>query len=360
MVKTKASLALLLAAVLAGCGLARGADALRSEQISLAAGAPGRCLSLGVSGDQLCAVFSDAETTTLKLVRLPLGPHLPVTPPAAEVIDRIDIAPPLSPSFGANVLCATDTAFSVLYLSRQVEEKQVLKLATRAEDTQSWTLDILEPAGDPVALLPAEKGGLSLFWAAGSLLTREYPASLPAASLADGFRLLSRASAFSPAGFTAFDAGSRTLLQVSRTGEGFAARAIAGASPVQSSARLPDGRLAVLTWDPGARRLLLLEEKRGGEGMTRTTVTLCDETTCVALMPVRDGYLFLFDETRRGDLGGPQHVLSLISRQGLRYRKTVLLSGAPVEGFAAVMAKDAVYILAVQAGLKMIRAGVSP
>jgi hypothetical protein len=359
MVKTKASLVLFCAALLAGCGASGSLFSLPPEQLAIPAGAPGRFLSLGISGGELCAVFSDAESTTLKLLRVPLGPHLPQAAPAASVIDRIDIAPPLSPTFGAHVLSATDNAISVLYLVRQGEDKSVLKLATKARDAENWTLDIVEPAGDPVAILPSDKGSLSLFWSAGSLLTRGYPDASPALSLVGGFLSSGRASVLGPAGFTAFDGASRRLLQVSRGGAGFETRIIPGGTAVQSSMLLPDGRLAVLSWDAAARRLLLLEDQREGDAMTRTTVTLCDETAAVALLPSRDGYLFLFDESRRGGGGGPRHALSLIARQGVRYRKTVLLSGPErIEGFAAVKVDDALYVIAVQGGVKLLRAAV--
>jgi hypothetical protein len=312
-----------------------------------------------VSGDELYAVFSDAESTTLRLAEVPLGPHLPATPPAAAVIDRIDIAPPLSPSFGAHVLSVNGNVVSILYLARQGEEKSVLKLATKASGAESWTLDIVEPSGDPVALLPSDRGSLSLFWAAGSLLMRGYPDASPAATLVSRFQSLARASVFGPTGFTAYDGASQSLLELTRSGGSYTPRVIAGAGAVQSSALLPDGRLAVLTWDAAARRLLLLEEPRKGDAMTRTTVTLCDETTTVALLPVRDGYLFLFDESRRGAVGGPQHVLSMISRQGMRYRKTVLLAGAErIEGFSAARAADGLYVLALQGGVKLLRVPV--
>jgi hypothetical protein len=358
MVKTKASLALCCAILLSACPTGTGIS-LHPERLSLPAGAPGRFLSLGVSGSELCAVFPDAESTTLKLVRIPLGPHLPATAPPSVVIDKIDFAPPLSPTFGAHVLSVSDTAISVLYLARQGEDKSVLKLATKADDGQSWTLDIVEPTGDPVALLPGDKGGLSLFWASGALMTRGYPDSLPALSLVSGFQSLARASVFGPTGFTAFDGATRQLLRISRSGSSYSSRVIAGGAAVQSSALLPDGRLAVLCWDAAARRLLLIEEQQGDAPLSRTTVTLCDETTNVALVPTRDGYLFLFDESRRGGVGGPRHVLSLISRQGLRYRKTVLLEGVErIDGFSAVKTDDALYVMAVQGSVTLLRVAI--
>jgi hypothetical protein len=360
MVKTKASLLLCCAVLCAGCGASGAPFSPHPEVLAIPAGAPGRFLSLGIARDQLCAVFSDAESTTLKLIRVPLSPHLPATPPNAVVIDRIDSAPPLSPSFGAHVLSVSDAAVSILYLARQGEEKSVLKLATKAIDAPQWTLDVMEPPGAPLAILPAEKGALSLFWASGSLWMRGYPDSTSAQALAGAFEPRSRASVFAPFGFTAFDGGSNELWKISRSGGGFSSKVVPGAYAVHSSALLPDGRLAVLSWDAEARRLILLEERQAGGAMSRTTVTLCDETTNVALLPVHDGYLFLFDESRRGGVSGPQHTLSLISRAGARYRKTVLLSGThSIDGFSAVRAGEALYVIAVQGGVKLLRVDIS-
>jgi hypothetical protein len=299
------------------------------------------------------------------MMKVPVGPHLPGTAPRPLVIDKIDTAPPLSPSFGAHSLTANETGMSVLYLARQSEEKSVLKLATRSRDTDQWTLDIVEPSGDPVAVLPAEKDSLALFWGAGSLLTRSSPEHAPALPLLGGFQLVEHAHVYAPTGFTVYDGASSRLLDVRRSTEGYTTRPISGGGPVHSSLLLPDGRLALVTWDAAARRLFLLEEQNGGKSdFSRETVTLCDETTGVAVLPVsgRPAYLFLFDEARRSGTGGPQHALSLIAPGigtgaiGSRYGKTTLLSGPEsVQGFAAVQAQGALYVLALQGGLKLLR-----
>jgi hypothetical protein len=365
MVKTKAPLLLCLVALLAGCTASLQPFSPPKEILAIPAGAPGRFLSLALAGDSLLAVFCDAGSTALEMLRVPVGPHLPATAPPPTVIDRIDTAPPLSPSFGAHVLAVSDTALSVLYLARQNEEKSVLKLATRSFDAGQWNLDVVEPPGDPVAILPGDKGALTLFWAAGSLLTRSSPDRAPAQTLRGGFQLVDQAHVYAPTGFTAYDGATHSLLDVHRDGDGFGTRVIAGAGPVHSSLLLPDGRLALLTWDAAARRLYLLEQKKGASDFSRETVTLCDETGTVALLPVvgRTSYLFLFDEARRSGTGGPQHVLSLIApglgALGSRYGKTTLIAGPEnIEGFAAVQAPGSLYVLVLQGGLKLLRVGL--
>jgi hypothetical protein len=360
MVKLKPFLVLSLAALVAACGASAGPFAPTPEVVPVPAGAPGRALSIGIADGQVFAVFSDAASTTLKLLRLPLSDHLPGTLPAAEVIDKIDGAPPLSPRFGANVMAVSDSEVGVLYLARQAEDKMVLKLATRAPEAAQWTMDIIEPPGEPLAILPAGSGALSVFWGASSLMSRDSPGNAAAQVLADSFTPVDRASVSGPAAFTAWDRASRSLVSVSRNGEGYVTRAIAGAGAVQASLVLPDGRLAVLTWEEGSQRLLLLEEKPGG-AMERTTVTLCDETSTVAILPARSGYLFLYDEAQKGAVGGPRHALSLLSRVGGRYRKTTLLSGAgPIEAFAAARTADALYVVVLQGGIKLVRVAVPP
>jgi len=165
-----------------------------------------------------------------------------------------------------------------------------------------------------------------------------------------------------------YDAASRSLIVVSGSDTGFISRELAGAAAVHSSLLSSDGQLAVLTWDAQTRRLSLLEERSGAARISRSTITLSERTGTVALLtaPGRSTYMFLFDEERQ--LGGirAQHQLSIIAPGyllgaiGTRYRKAALLSGTePIEGFAAVETQDALYVLALQGGLKLLRLGLA-
>jgi hypothetical protein len=124
----------------------------------------------------------------------------------------------------------------------------------------------------------------------------------------------------------------------------------------------------VLTWDAKASRLVLLEEGPDSERFARTTVTLSEDTNAVALLPSRvpSTHMFVFDEARQ--LGGShvQYALSaiapgtLLGAPGQRYRKATLLSGdEPIEGFAALEAHGALYVLALQGSLKLLRVALN-
>ena len=108
MVKTTSlSTLMLLAALtimLGGCA-ARGPFArVTPESLVLSRGPASSFLSLAELSGTLYAVYADRATTTLDLVEIPGGPHLPATAPAPEVIDKVDVVPPLSPAFGDHVL----------------------------------------------------------------------------------------------------------------------------------------------------------------------------------------------------------------------------------------------------------------
>jgi hypothetical protein len=364
MVKTKATLLLALVVLVAGCTERQQGFLLHPEILPVPGNSHGRFVSLAVAGADLVAAFSERETTTLRFMRLPLGAHLPAEAPAAAIVDKIDVSPPLSPTFGAHVLSAHGDTVDILYLDRESEDRFVLKLASRSVDAPQWNLDVLEPAGQPLAVLPAANGTVSVFWAADSLFSRRLPGASPLLTLRSTFQQAGQASVYGPGGFTAFDAASRSLIVVSGSETGFIARELTGATAVQSSLLGSDGLLAVLTWDARTRRLVLLEQRSEMEKISRTTVSLSEGTGTVALLPApaRSTYMFLFDEERQ--LGGirAQHQLSIIGPGyrlgaiGARYRKATLLSGMePIEGFAAVETQDALYVLVLQGGLKLLR-----
>ena len=368
MVKIKACVLMALAVLLSCCTARQDGYLLHPETLLIEARPSGRFLSLAVAGTNLLAVFSDRETTTLKLMTIPLGPHLPSEAPTAEIVDKVDVSPPLSPTFGAHMLTVRGNAVDILYLCRGSDDRSILKLASRSLEARQWNLDVLEPPGEPLAALPDEKGAVSVFWAAGSLLSRVLPGASVVSTLRSTFQLSGQASVFGEDGFTVYDAASRSLLVVKRSESGYLSREFPGASAVQSSLLSPDGLLAVLTWDAPTRRLSLLEQKPDTEKVSRTTVTLSEGTGKVALLssPVRSMYVFLFDEQRQTGGIRAQYQLSVIAPGtflgafGARYRKGTLLSGPePVEGFAAVEAPDALYVLALQGGLKLLRVALA-
>ena len=118
--------------------------------------------------------------------------------PAPLLLDKVDAAPPLSPTFGEHAAAAAGGVFGVLYIDREREDKSVLKLAIGAPGAAEWRMDILEPFGRPVALLPSPDGRFGSLWAGqAGLLYR--PSSGPDQVLradfqarGEGFRLRRR------------------------------------------------------------------------------------------------------------------------------------------------------------------------
>jgi len=360
MVKMRVAL-FLLATVLAGC-TSRQIMNLPTETLYFAGEASGGAVSLSLTGRTLLGVYSNRSTATLDSVEVPVGEHLPLDV-QTRVVDIVDFAPPLSASFGRHVLAAAAGTAALLYEDRTAAENTILKLATREIGAERWTLNVLEPPGEPLAVLPSPAGGFDAFWAAGGLLWR---------SSAGASQPLARA--FKPAGsprmheggFTVYNADDGALNAVQRAAGGFAVRRFDGAGPVQSSLESPEGVLSVLSWDASTRRLLLLEEAHNGRGPARTTVTLCDDTRTVALLPgpSADTHLFLFDESQ-STAGGRRYRVSLVAasaavgKPGKSYRKSVLHEGAqPIEGFAALETPDALYVLVQSGGMSLIRAGI--
>ena len=369
MVKTKklfaACAALAAALALGGCSTRGLVVDLKPESLELAPGPAGAFLSLAVDSGSLYAVYADPSTATLNLVDLPLGPRLPSQAPAAQVIDKVDVAAPLAPFFGENVLCADHGTVGVLYLDRETDTRNVLKLAWRAGADGPWNLDVMEPPGDPLSLEPDGKGGFSAAWTSGIVSCRndlgQVTVPVPPISL----RLIGRAGQTGPgAGFTAYDSLASVLLALRWNGSGFDTQAIPGATPVHASLRSAAGRLDVLSWDPAGRRLLLRREQRSPGEFTTQTVTVCDGTGTVALLPGAgdSSFLFLFDETRSPGAGRLQSQVSVIApgnllgTGGSRYRKGVITRGEPrIGGFAAARTPDSLYVLVSQGDLRLLR-----
>jgi hypothetical protein len=372
MVKTSTlstvALAGLCAFAVSGCAIRGPFIDVKSESLEVLRTPAAPFLSLASAGGRVYGVFADRSTTTLDFFAVPDGPHLPSAAPVAEVIDKVDIAAPLSPAFGEHVFSAVGGTEAVLYLDRKSDAKSVLKLATRAPGDAQWSLDILEPSGDPLALVADEAGGFATAWSGGLLSYR--PSRGPAADVVPAvpFQLQGRPSLDGAGGFTAFDALTAQLLFMRWSGAGFTTRVVPGGSRVQASLRSASGKLRVLTWDARARRLMLMQESPDGTFKTGT-VTVCDGTGGVAILPGRDDStsMLLFDETRSLGAGRVVSQVSLIAPgsllggRGTRYRKAVLASGdARIDGFAAARSADALYVLVSQGSLKLLRIPLTP
>jgi len=364
MVKIKASLLGACIALLAGCAGRQLLD-VHPERLTIPAVAPGGRVSLALTDTSLLGIFSDTATTTLDQLAMPISEHLPGQPPAVSVIDKIDGSPPLSASFGEHVLLVHDGMASVLYQDRVNDVKMILKLGSRPIAGTQWYVDTLEPPGLPVALLAGDKGSTSAFWSSGGLAARMAPTA--ATTIVRPLSASLPGSIAGPAAFTAYDEDTHTLLLARRASDTLAVVPVEGGARIQSSLADARGRVTVLAWNDGTRRLQLLEERASPGKFSTTTVTLCEGTTHVQILPGDAGgtYLFLFDESvRRG--GATVHQLSLIAPSsqfgvlGGRYRKAVLFSAEDqIKGFSAARTANALYVLVAGRDLSVLRVGLN-
>jgi hypothetical protein len=253
MVKIKTAFLCACLALVAGCAGRQLVD-VHPQRIAIPGIVPGARATLALADAALIGVFSDTATTTLDQAVIPLGDHLSSQAPVVSVIDKIDSSPPLSPSFGEHVLLVHDGVASILYQDTKHESKMVLKLASRPLLSTQWYLDILEPAGFPVAILPGDKGSASEFWAAGGLLSKT--GGLTPQSLIEPFSASLPGSVAGAAAFTVYDDDTRTVFLIRRAAQSFSATPLLGATRVQSSCEALNGRVAILTWIEDTRRLL--------------------------------------------------------------------------------------------------------
>jgi hypothetical protein len=361
--------ALAVAAALSGCSAGGRLVGLQPESLQLSSGPTGPSMSLAVESGTLYSVFADRATTGLDMVSIAAGPHLPESAPAAQLIDRVDVAPPLSPFFGEHVFATGGGKMALLYLDRETDTKNVLKLASRPLDAAQWDMAVLEPAGDPLALQPDGKGGFAAAWSSGLLSYRGADGQVVPGFPELPLRLEGRSGPDGQDGFSAYDGLASALLWLRWNGTGFTAQPVPDGGPVNASLRSPSGRLSVVSYIPKARRLLLHQESEPSRTFSTVTVTVCDGTSCVALLPGASDstFLFLFDETRTVGAGRTIYQLSLIApasllgARGARYRKAALAAGdVRVDGFAAVRTADALYVLVSQGNLKLLRFPLSP
>jgi len=372
MVKTRTVLALLLplavAAVLPGCSSRGRLVGVHPESLQLSAGATGGTLSLAADGGTLYAVFADRATAGLDLLTIPAGAHLPASAPEPELIDKVDISPPLSASFGEHVLATGGGRLAVLYLDRKSDSQSVLKLASRAPGAAQWDLDVLEPTGVPLALVPDGTGAFAAAWSSGLLSYRSGRGQVQAVVPPLPLQPDGRPGSDGQGGFTTYDKLASVLLWLRWNGTGFSAQPVPRGGTVSAALRSPGGRLAVTSYNPRERRLLLYQEPADGTTFSAQTVTVCDGTTGVAVLPGSSdtSFVFVYDETRTIAAGRTAYQLSVIApgpllgALGGRYRKAVLAEGDQrIDGFAAARTADALYVLLSQGGLRILRIPLS-
>lgn len=353
--------AALVAAAVWGSG-AREPVALAAEVMSFPGlRAPPR-LSLVRRGASVAVICADRETTSLRVIEVPLAAALPATAPKPSFVDKVDTIPPLSGSFGLHAAAAVGGRLRILYLDRENEDRQLLKSVT--EDPSGWVLELVEPLGSPIAVIAGPGGKPLDAWAPGPLLLRG--ADGVERTVRQGFAARGQAAVLDPdrdggpSGFACWDDAARELLVVRTGPDGVRVSTAPAAGPVFAVAEAPDGTLAVATWDPDSRRILLLQSDAAA-AFRQTTVTRCDGTHDLFLSWTPAGWLFVYDEVKPAPLGRWEWELGVLSPQPravgqTRYRRSVVSSGTePIAGFRALVAAGSLYLLELRAGLRLLR-----
>jgi hypothetical protein len=350
----------------AGGGLgARESPVLSPAAMTFPGVRPSSFVSLFLRGESITVVYADRDTTSLRVVDVPVSGALPAEAPRAVFVDRVDIAPPLSGSFGLHASAVVDGKLRLLYVDREKEDRQLLKLVT--EDDGRWRLELVEPFGSPVAVLAGVDGKPLYVWAPGALLLRGAAEDrlLRESCLPRGQAVpFEAANGTGPAGVGFWDDASGELVVESPGPDGVRSAVVPGAGPVFALAETPDRGLAATTFDPGSQRILLLERDAGEGSFRQATVTVCDGTNGLFLSWTQHGWLFVYDEVRPAPLGRWSWELAMLSpepRAGgrARYRRSVLSSDPrPLAGFRALITGGSLFVLEMRDGLRLLKTSV--
>jgi hypothetical protein len=309
-------------------------------------------VSLAESGGWLYAVFTDWESAALLVEEIPAQAPLPVAAPQPSLVDKVDVSPPLTGALGENTAGAFAGAVHVLYVDRQREDKRILKWATRADGSR-WSIDVLEPPGTPVALLPGEAGPVA-FWAADGMLLSASGGKPP--WVVEAPFLPAGAATAAGGGFTAYDAASGLLLWLSPGLAGWRLESVPGGRAVHGAALTPTGGLSVVTYVPETHRVILLEQPPPGGRWKSTTVTISEGTRFVYLAPFDGRYIFLYDSMEGARSGDRLANVSLLVPEGRRYSRRILWTGEkPLAGVSALLDGRTVYLLCAGETVQLLR-----
>jgi hypothetical protein len=313
----------------------------------------GPSVSLCQAGGSLYAVYTEWDSGTLIVSEILEGARLPDSAPVPAIVDRVQAGPVLSGNLGLHAAAAFGGEVHVLYLDRRREDKKVLKALTH-RSAGLWEVDALEPPGEPVAVVPDSAGTPLAFWSADALLVR----SLSSGNGPRGLRApFAPANPGSPAGsaFTVYDLASRSLVLVSAGSGDFTVSQVPGGQAVHAAAVSPSGRVAVATYAPESRRILLLEQQAGSTWKS-TTVTMTEDTRFLYVAERAGSYVFLYDGLAASRGGAPLHALWLLARKGNRYRRALVWEGpGPLTGAAALVSGDAAYVLVASEDVRLLK-----
>ncbi len=268
---------------------------------------------------------------------------LPASPPEPTLVDKVDVTPTLTEGLGENSAGAVQGAVHVLYVDRQREDKRVLKWATWAGGPR-WSIDVLEPPGIPLAVLPGPSGGATALWAADGMLLSAASGTVSPSIVRVPFSTAGGASS-AAGGLTVYDTGSRALVWLAPDPAGWSQVEVPGGREVHCAAPAPAGGLAVATYVPERHRIMLFESGRDRRWKS-TAVTSSDDTRFVYLAPFEGRYLFLYDGVEGVRSGGRVSTLSLLVPDGRRYSRKILWQGErPLAGAAARLSGRTLYVL---------------
>jgi hypothetical protein len=354
-----AALAALL--LLQGCAAGRTVN-LHPQVLTLSAEAGGS-VSVVPVGSSLVTVFSRRPSATLETASVDAAGPLPASAPVPSVIDIVDVVPPLPGDLGDHVLISRSGTATLLYRDRLRTDQQALKVATRSPGEDGWTVDVIDPPGDPLGAITADLGKRDLFWANGSLLWRRLPGTSPTAILLPSFVSSGRPVDLADRGFAARNERDGLVYVISGSAGSYSARSVGPASAVFGAALRTDGRAAIATWDRATRRLVLREETAPGGPLKESIVTLSDGTTSVSVLVTGAGdLLFVFDEAVRRS-GRTIHDVSLLAPAavmgvpGRGYRKAVLIeTSSPVISVAAATAAGSLDVVVQSDAVRLVRA----
>ena len=294
-------------------------------------------------------VHVDPETRALVLTELE-------TDSRPAYLDRVTDLPEQDSMLGAHLLFAEGDSLHLLYLDRQSEDSRLLKYV-RKTGADAAVIDVLPVTGKPIAAFPLEGGELDLFLERDQALYREGPLG-SGEPLQAPFRAAgpsARIDSGGTRGFTVFDADSRRLLLfLEAAGQAYT---IARFGEAQDCMLGPEGRIQAAAYDPHTSRLLLFETSDPRDGFSVRPVTLCRDTSALALVDFGGSPGFLFNET--SPRGERRHLISLLypaGGSGTAYAKAVLhRSARPASGLRAVRCGQYFYVAFFDEAVRVLR-----